>query len=140
MARVEYLTLAGKKYPMAFTMSAIERVEEEFGSVENMSEALQYSEETGFSPLIQSIETVFSILLDAAKAHAACLGEEIPPDLPCRIADFMSIADAQALIGEVIQNGSRREVEAAPSKKEEATAEDPAEAVRGSALPQPRPD
>lgn len=125
---------------MALSMSAIERIEEEFGGIEKMSEALVYNESLGFSSLIQSMERAFEIVLEAGRVLAVCQGGDVPEKLPARIADFMGIAEAQQLIGEVIQAGSAREVEAEPSKKGGATAEGPAAAVRGFDSPQPKPD
>lgn len=125
---------------MALSMSAIERIEEEFGGVEKMSEALTYNESMGLSALVKPMERAYDILLEAGRVLVSCQGGDVPEKLPARIADFMGIAEAQQLIGEVIQAGSEREVEAESSKKEEATAEGPAAAGRGFDLPQPKPD
>lgn len=135
MARVVYLPLAGKKYPMILSMRAISRIEEEFESLEKMSESMSYDEERGVSAAVASMRKAFDILLDSGRSYCGCLGLEIPEKLPCDVADFLGIDDAQRLIGEVIQAGTEREVEAAPGKNGEATAEDMAVAPRGSASP-----
>lgn len=134
MARVVYLPLAGKKYPMILSMNAISRIEEEFGSIDKMTDSLSYKEELGFAAAVGSIEKAFSIFLDAGRSFCCCQGLEVPEPLPFSVADFLGIDDAQRLISEVIQAGSEREVEAAPRKNGEATAEDTA-APRGSASP-----
>lgn len=140
MARVVYLPLAGKKYPMILSMNAISRIEEEFGGIEKLTESMNYSESLGFSSAVASIEKAFGIFLEAGRTFCSCQGLEIPEQLPCSVADFMGVDDAQRLIGEVIRAGSEREVEAAPGKNGEATEEDTAAAPRGSASPPREPD
>lgn len=138
--KVNYIELAGRKYPMVLSLSAIQRIEEEFGSMEGMSEALTYHEETGLTAVIQAVETVLGIFLDAGRKYVSAIGEEVPPPLPCRITDVldMDAMSARDLIGGVIDSGTRREVEAA-AKNGVATGTDAA-AARGSSSPEPKPD
>lgn len=135
MARVVYLPLAGKQYPMILSLNAISRIEETFGGIDKMTESLSYDESLGFSSAVEAIEKAFDIFLDAGRSFYCCQGLEVPEPLPFSVADFLGIDDAQRLIGEVIQAGSEREVEAEPGKNGEAAGEDTAAAPRGSASP-----
>lgn len=138
--RVQYIELVGKKYPMVLSLSAIERIEEEFGSMESMDQALTYNESTGLTGIVHAAETVLGVLLDAGRTYASIIGEDVPPLPSCRLADVldMDIAVMIGMIFGVISSSSEREVEAV-SKNAGATGEDTA-ATRGSSLPEPRPD
>lgn len=141
--RVIKVKLDGVKYPMCMSLTAVERIEEEFGGLEQMMEALNYSDATGMSGLIHAMETALGIFLDAGRIYVQRSGETVPPLPDCRIADLLGVDDLSGvfgdLLGNVVSASSEREVEAEPSKKGEATAEAPAEAVRGSSFPQPEP-
>lgn len=142
--RVIKIKLDGVEYPMCMSLTAVERIEEEFGGLEEMMEAVSYSDATGMSGLIRSMETALGIFLDAGRIYVQQNGETVPPLPDCRIADLLGVDDLGGvfgdLLGGVVSSSSEREVEAEPSKKGEATAEGPAAAVRGFDSPQPKPD
>lgn len=140
--RITYLTLGDVKYPMCMSLTSIERIEEEFGGLEQMMEALTYSGAGGLTNVIRAAETAIGIFLDAGRVYATSRGEDVPPLPDCRIADLIGMDDLDfaGLVGSVIFSSTEREVEAEPSKKEGATEALPAEADRGSALPPGKPD
>lgn len=53
---LKYITLNGEKYPMAFTLNVMERVQEEYGSLQDWSEAL---EPNGSEPKIKDVIWTF---------------------------------------------------------------------------------
>lgn len=140
--RVVYLSLGGKKYPMCMSLTSFERIEEEFGDLDQMLEALTDSSSGGLAVVIRAAETALGIFLDAGRIYAASKGETVPPLPDCRITDLLGMDDLNFsdLISSVISSSTEREVEAEPSKKEGATEAPPAEAARGSALPPHKPD
>lgn len=139
--RVTYLDLDGVKYPMCCPASAYERLEEEFGSLELMGKALTDSS-GGVSPVVQAMEAVLGIFLDAGRACVSRRGETVPPLPDCRLADLIDLNDFSILdtVNSVISDSAKREVEALPPKNGEATDQDPAADGRGSTSPLPRPD
>lgn len=140
--RVTYLTLGEQKYPMCMSLTSIERIEEEFGGLEQLMEALTYSSAGGLTNVIRAAETALGIFLDAGRIYSASRGEAVPPLPDCRITDLIGMDDLDfaRLVNSVISSSTEREVEAEPSKKEGATAALPAETGRGSALPPDKPD
>lgn len=140
--RITYLTLGETKYPMCMSVTSVERIEEEFGGLEQMMEALTYSSASGLTNVIRAAETALGIFLDAGRIYSTELGETVPPMPGCRITDMIGVdaLDFTGLVGSVISSSTEREAEAEPSKKEGATEALPAEADRGSALPPDKPD
>lgn len=139
--RITYLTLGDVKYPMCMSMTSIERIEEEFGSLEQMMEALTYSSAGGLTNVIRAAETALGIFLDAGRVYSTSRGEAVPPLPDCRITDMLGMDDLDfaGLVNSVISSSTKREVEAESSKKEEPTEALPAEADRGSAFPPDKP-
>lgn len=129
-------------YPMCMSLTAVERIEEEFGGLEQLMESLTYTNAGGLTNVIRAAETVLGIFLDAGRTYATARGETVPPLPDCRLTDLLGVDEMNfsGLVNEVIGASTTREVEAEPPKKEEATAEVPAEAVRGFDSPQPEPD
>lgn len=142
--RVIKIKLDGVEYPMCMSLTAVERIEEEFGGLEQMMEAVSYSDATGMSGLIHAMETALGIFLDAGRIYVQQNGGTVPPLPDCRIADLLGVDDLGSvfgdLLGAVVSASSEREVEAEPSKKGGATAEGPVAADRGFDSPQPKPD
>lgn len=140
--RITHLTLGEVKYPMCMSLTSVERIEEEFGGLEQMMEALTYSSAGGLTNVIRAAETALGIFLDAGRVYSASRGEAVPPLPDCRLADLIGMDDLDfaGLVGSVISSSTEREVEAEPSKKEGATEALPAEADRGSASPPDKPD
>lgn len=137
------ITLNGVEYPLCMSLAAVERIEEEFGGLEQLMEALTYTNAGGLTGVIRAAETALGIFLDAGRTYVTMRGETVPPLPDCRLTDLLGVDDMDfsGLIGSVVSASTEREVEAEPSKKGEATAEEPpAEAVRGSDSPQPKPD
>ena len=74
---------------------------------------------------------VFNISDFINQCDAAAMGEQLPPELPCRVVDVISLDDKREIITayRTITRDSRRDVEVA-AKKQEAT--QAAEQLRGS--------
>lgn len=140
--RITYLALGKTKYPMCMSLTSVERVEEEFGSLEQMMETLTYSSAGGLTNVIRAAEMALGIFLDAGRIYSTELGETVPPLPDCRITDMIGVdaLDFTGLVNSVISDSTEREVEAELPKKEGATEALAAEADRGSALPPDKQD
>lgn len=92
--RVNYIELAGKKYPMCFSMSATEDICDAFGSTEAMFEAVGAAD---VKRRLQAFDTVLGILMRAGRKYCQLMGEEVPDELPCRPADVIDMSDPDAM-------------------------------------------
>lgn len=117
--KIGYITLAGEKHPLCFSLSAAEQIAAEFGDMDGMGKALS-SENT--STKLKAISTVLDILVTAGRKYAEVMGMDLPRKLPCKPADLIDITDEAAIksIFSAIKAGSDRDVEVAASKNAEA--------------------
>lgn len=114
--RTGYIELAGEKHPLCFSLSAIEDVCEEFGSVESMRDALT-SADVGAN--LHAIDSVLTILLKAGRNYARAMGQNLPPELPCRPADVIDPSDTGVIqaIFDTITDGSKHDVDVKVKEK-----------------------
>lgn len=119
--KLSYIELLGKQYPVCLSLTAYEKILEEFCSFEGMANALTSESEL---EVARSVRTLLPILMQAGKIYAAAIGEQVPPDLPCSPADLIDIRDPAAIrqIFRAVKNDTGRSVEAVP-KNGEATPE-----------------
>lgn len=104
--KVSYITIAGEKHPVCFSLSAIEDIEEEFGSLDAMQKALG-------AGTVRAVNRVLEIMLKAGRAYCAGMGIECPPPLKCRPGDLIDVHD-NAIIADIFSamtDGSERAVE-----------------------------
>lgn len=120
--KVGYIELAGEKHPLCFSLSATEEICEQFGDLSGMAKALDSEE---LVPRIHAIDSVLTILMKAGRNYCDVMGQELPPPLPCRLADVLGVFDKDAIaaIRETIDSGKARTVEAQPKKDEPAPEE-----------------
>lgn len=104
--KLSYVQLGGEKHPVCFSLSAIEDIEDEFGSLDQMREDLTNGK-------IKAINTVLEIMLNAGRAYCVGMGMECPPRLKCRPADLIDVTDSDVVkdIFAVIGGDSERSVE-----------------------------
>ena len=104
--KLSYVQLGGEKHPACFSLSAIEAIEDEFGSLDKMREDLA-------SGSIKAINSVLEIMLDAGRAYCTGMGMDLPPKLKCRPADLIDVTDTEVVhdIFAVISGDSERSVE-----------------------------
>ena len=116
--RISYIELkAGERHPLCFSLSATERLIDEFGDLDKMRKAIT---ETGsLSDQIKSIDIVLTVLLEAGRNYCKEMGIEMPPAIKCRPADLIDITDPAAVqaIFSTISTNSEREVEASAKKQ-----------------------
>jgi hypothetical protein len=105
--KISYINLLGKDYPLCFSLSATEKLTEEFGSMEQMQSAIKDSS-------VKSICTILDVLLEAGQKYCKVAGIDCPPPLPCRAGDVIDLSDPEAVtaIFHAISAGNERTVEA----------------------------
>lgn len=110
--KIGHIELLGQKHPMCFSYAAMAELEEVFGSLKDMEEQLDSNK---LSVYVPAVNTLLETLMRAGRVYAAAMGEELPPALPCRVVDVISIDDKREVIAayKVITKDSRREVEVA---------------------------
>ena len=104
--KLSYVQLGGEKHPVCFSLSAIEAIEEEFGSLDEMREGLSKGS-------IKAINSVLEIMLDAGRAYCVGMGMEVPTKLKCRPSDLIDVTDSEVVheIFAAISGDSERAVE-----------------------------
>ena len=106
--RISYIELLGNKYPLCFSLSATEKLIEEFGSLEEMQNALS-------SNSIKAINATLDVLMEAGRRYCEVAHIDCPAPLPCRPADLIDLSDPSAVsaIFSAMSGGNEREVEVA---------------------------
>lgn len=104
--KLSYVQLGGEKHPVCFSLSAIEAIEDEFGSLADMQKSL-----SGGS--VKAINRVLEIMLNAGHAYCEGMGIEAPAKLKCKPADLIDVTDSDIVkeIFAVISGDSERAVE-----------------------------
>lgn len=105
--RLQYLKIGGEKHPACFSLSAIEEIEDEFGSLDKMVKELNAGK-------VKAVGKVLDIMLRAGRAYCTGMGIVCPPPLKCKPADLIDVTDASIItdIFSVINNDTERTVEA----------------------------
>jgi len=104
--KLSYVQLEGEKHPVCFSLSAIEAIEDAFGSLDAMRDSLTKGS-------VKAINTVLEIMLDAGRAYCSGMGMDCPPKLQCRPSDLIDASDTD-IVGDifaVISGDSERSVE-----------------------------
>lgn len=106
-----YIELLGEKHPLCFSMSAVEEIAEEFGDVDAMSSVLTSGKQ---SDKIRAASKVLDILLRAGRRYCLAMGEDLPPALPCSVADILDPTDTAGIqaIFDTMRQDTAQEVEA----------------------------
>ena len=104
--KLSYVQLGGEKHPVCFSLSAIEAIEDEFGSLDTMRDELSKGS-------IRAINSVLEIMMNAGRAYCVGMGMDCPPKLKCRPADLIDITDNDVVkdIFAAISGDSERTVE-----------------------------
>ncbi len=104
------IELLGEQHPLCFSMTAAQNLTRHFGSMEEFGEQLMHEDATIRRDAVCDGLTE---LLKAGRIYAKAMGEPLPKELPCAVADILrpETAPLVALIVAVVQGDARREVE-----------------------------
>lgn len=105
--KVSYIELANEKHPVCFSLSAIEDIEDAFGSLDGMRKELEAGK-------VKAINKVLEIMLASGRAYCEGMGIECPPKLPCRPGDLIDVRDGSVVteIFSAMSGDTERTVEA----------------------------
>lgn len=109
--RTSYIELLGRNYPLCLSLSAAEELVNAFGSLDAMADLLDGQD---ISKMTKAVDTILSVLMKAGRIYAQALGEEVPPELPCRPADLIDVREQHAVqsIFNAMRSDTERTVEA----------------------------
>lgn len=110
--KISYIELLGQKHPLCYSLSAHEEITEAFGDSEKMRGRINDGD-------LKAVETLLEILMRAGRRYCTAVGEELPPEIKCRIADVIDMTDPESVrsVFAAISNGSAREVDTASAEK-----------------------
>lgn len=120
--KITYLELLGEKHPLCCSLTATAELEEAFGSLEQMAEALTRG---GIRARMETVNQTLEILMRAGRVYVQAEGGALPEPLPCAPSDLMDVTDGEAIkaIFSTISGDTRREVETEPKKEGAAPGE-----------------
>lgn len=109
--KLSYIELNGEQHPCCFSLSAIEEITDEFGSLDDMRKGLVGGN-------IRTISRVLEAILRAGRTYCETTGKECPPPLKCRPGDLIDATDA-SIVNQIIgamTNDTSRAVETKAGK------------------------
>lgn len=139
MTSVE-VTLGKYTYPLCYSLGVMKKIEEKFGSTDEMLEAMSFPQEpeegdavppeetetraVSLMPLISAYVWLLSAMLEAGARKAALDGLDTDtPPTEAQLLDLLGpedLVDIQGKLLEAMHIDSARAVEVAPPKKDEA--------------------
>lgn len=137
MAKIEYIEIAGKEYPMSFSLGASKKIAKKFGSVEKMGDLLARSEEVT-EQTIDSLVFVLELLICQGCAYKNFFEADMPKSPKAPIDDAgkyvplateqlevaCGVMDMKAIIGAIAKAvGKSSETETQIKPKDEKNAE-----------------
>lgn len=123
MERIQYVTLAGKAYPLNFSVRAARAVDEKYGSLDQMGGIFGAAED--FTTNLYNIHWLLRLLMEQGAAYLRLVeGEsvELPDEDELEVlVGIHNLLEVQASLLEAIGFGSKTTVEVEPDPKNETT-------------------
>ena len=135
MGKITYIKIAGRSYPMSFSLGASKKIIQRYGSSQKMNAALK--KEGDESKKIDMVVWILSLLIAQGCAYKNYFEKDIPApeDAPVidgkwvpvdqnvleYAIDIAEIEEVTKKIEECIGGGSKKNVEAKPGKNAKAT-------------------
>lgn len=126
MERIKHISLAGKRYPLNFSVKAARTIDEKYGSLDQIAGIFGTS--PAFSENLYNIHWLLRLLMEQGAAYARLVdGESI--DLPSEddlaiIVGLHNLLEVQATLLESIGFGMQTTVEVEPDPNEKTTQSD----------------
>lgn len=90
MNRITYMEIAGKKYPLVFSLGAAKKIAEKCGSLENFDEILRI--ETMDEKTLDTVGWVLELLMQQGCAYKNKFEKDLPPEPDAHMEDGEYIA------------------------------------------------
>lgn len=125
MDRITEIEIAGKKYPLNFSVKAAKEVSKRYGDIENVSDAFTDKE---MSEMMDEATWILALLIEQGVAYKKIVeGEELTAPTKDELEIIMGVADfadlKDTLLGSMMA-GMEREVEVEPDPKNAKTTQD----------------
>ena len=136
MNRITYVKIAGKSYPMSFSLGASKKIIEKYGSAQKMQTAMKKSDDV---EKLSIVTDMLALLIAQGCAYKNYFEKDIPaPDdapiingkwepIPAEIIEIalgvMDVAEVTQKIEECMSIGSKKEVEGKPEGKNVSAAQ-----------------
>lgn len=136
MNRITYVKIAGKSYPMSFSLGASKKIIEKYGSAQKMQTTMKKSDDV---EKLSIVTDMLALLIAQGCAYKNYFEKDIPaPDdapiidgkwtpLPAEVIEIalgvMDVAEVTQKIEECISIGSKKEVEGRPEGKNASAAQ-----------------
>ena len=119
--KLHYIELLEKKYPLCLSLTAYIDLMERYKGVGGLGNALESKDD---AVVAKTLEDVLTVLMQAGRLYAGYIGEEVPPELPCRLGDLVDARDPAIirLVYQTMRSDTTRTIEAT-TKNAEATPE-----------------
>lgn len=126
MNRITYVEIAGKKYPLSFSLSALKEISNRFGGIEEMY-AFLTEEKKSIEEVLEAISFMLSVMIKQGCAYMNLFLKDVPPVEGARYeGEYISLSkeeidlaisafDLEELIGtitECIGSSNARELKA----------------------------
>lgn len=130
MCKTVYIEVAGKEYPMRFSIAAAKAISEKFGSLDNLSEALSGA---GEAETLDNVLWVVALLIQQGCAYKNLFEKDqpVPENAPVENGkyvaldkeqlevglDILSLRDLQGKIYQTVGTGQQQTVETQTDEK-----------------------
>lgn len=125
MDRITEIEIAGKKYPLNFSVKAAKEVSKRYGDISNIGDA--FTDKT-MDEMMDEANWILALLIEQGVAYKKIVeGEDIKPltkdelEIVMGVVDFANLKDT--LLG-AMTAGMKREVEVEPDPKNAETTQD----------------
>lgn len=106
MNRITYMELAGKKYPLVFSLGAAKKIAEKYGDLEKLDEAL--SLETVDAETLDMLGYALAVLMQQGCAYKNKFEKDLPPEPDAHMEDGKYITLTQEEIETCVGFGSEQ--------------------------------
>lgn len=125
MNRITEIEIAGKKYPLNFSVKAAKEVSERYGDITNIGDAF---EGKSTSEMMDEANWILALLIEQGVAYKKIVdGEEVKGLTQDELEILMGVvdfADLKSTLLGAMTAGMRREVEVEPDPKNAETTQD----------------
>lgn len=98
MSKTVYIEVAGKEYPMRFSIAAAKAISEKFGSLDNLSEALSGA---GEAETLDNVLWVVALLIQQGCAYKNLFEKDqpVPENAPVEKGKYVALDKEQLEVG-----------------------------------------